>query len=136
MGSADERYRASLSAHGVRDVQPGYRALLLRLKVQGPDVYQAGVARYKEEVEPLVEAGEADPLRAGLQYGTWLARRWQAGSVVAVDSSGLCEPADEDPPLGSLLIHLPEDQRESGVILAEPATPTEPQQATAALLCR
>lgn len=135
-GSADGRYRESLRAHGVRDVQPGFRALLLRLKAKGADAYEAGVTRYKEEVQPLVEAGEADPLRAWLQYGMWLAGRWQPGSLIAVDSSGLSHPADEEPPLGPLLIHLPEDQREPGVVLAEPETPTEPQQVTASLLCR
>lgn len=132
----DESYRAALDAHEVEDVQPAYRTLLRRLKMQGADVYERAVDRYRNHVQPLLESGEGDPLLGWIDYGVWLAERWQPGRVVAVDESGLAEPVEETPPLGPLLIHLPDDAKEPGWILAAPRSPSESQRVTAELLCR
>lgn len=132
--AGERRYRAALERHGLRDVQPLYRELLLRLKAADPDLYRRAVTRYEEEVVPRLE-GEEEPLAVWVGYGAWLAARLQAGRVVAIDESGRAETVDGDPPLGPLLLHLPDERDVPATVLALPADPSPPQRTTVELLC-
>lgn len=133
--AADRGYRRALARHGLRDVQPGYRALLLRLKQADPEAYEAAVARYTGEVAPRAAAAEADPLEVWIEYGMWLARRLHPGKTLAVDGTGRADAVEGRPPLGPLILHLPKEKREKAIALAVPETPTGPQRATVELLC-
>lgn len=133
--SAETRYREALGRHGLQDVQPLYRRLLHRLKSEDPDRYQRAVARYEEVVLPGLEAEEEDPLRLWVDYGIWLAERLREGRVVAVDATGLAETVEGPPPLGPLLLHLPEEMRARAAPLVLPSDPSPPQRETLELLC-
>jgi len=130
----DAAYAEALEKHGLADVQPLYRQLLVRLKAQDPPVYEEAVARYKDEVESAVDDAE-DPVAVWVRYGAWLAPRLAPGSLRAVDANGLATAAETPPPLGPMLMHLPEDPKVRGLVLAMPAEPSAAQKETAALLC-
>lgn len=129
---AEARYLESLGSHSVADVRPRYRSLLQRLRGVDSDAYEEAVRRYEEELLPEAASDEGEPLSAWISYGMWLAERLQPGKVVAVGASGRAEEVEDDPPLGLLLLHLPEDDR--AVVLAEPEEPTAHQSATRELL--
>lgn len=133
--SGDERYRAALERHGLRDLQPLYRNILRRLKSSDPDAYERAVARYEETVAPAVQGKGGDPLELWLLYGLWLADWVRPGRVLAVDRTGRAHPVRGDPPLGPLLLHLPDERGAPGVPLALPAEPSPAQAATLELLC-
>ena len=127
-------YADSLAAHGLADVQPLYRKLLVRLKAQDDASYEEAVARYRDDVEAVVRDAH-DPVAVWVAYGAWLAPRIAGGELMAVDENGRARPAGSPPPLGPMLMHLPEDARERGLVLAMPADPSPAQRETAALLC-
>lgn len=133
--SAEARYREALDRHGLQDVQPLYRKLLRRLKSEDPDRYRGAVARYEEVVVPALEAEEEDPLGLWVDYGIWLAERLREGRVVAIDPTGLAETVEGRPPLGPLLLHLPEETRAKATPLVLPSDPSPPQRETVELLC-
>lgn len=133
--SGEDRYRSALERHGVQDVQPLYRKLLVRLRSSDPEAYETAVARYEQSVVPGAEREKKDPVRLWVRYGIWLANRLQPGRVVAVDESGRSEPVVGEPPLGPLLLHLPDEARAPAVPLAVPAHPSRPQSVTVELLC-
>jgi len=132
-GSPDA-YAEALAKHGIQDVRPLYRQLLVRLKSQDPAAYEEAVARYRNEVETAVEAAE-DPVALWVGYGAWLAPLLTPGSLRAVDANGLATTTEAPPPLGPMLMHLPDDPKLRGLILAMPAEPSAAQKETAALLC-
>lgn len=134
-GEAARRYREALARHGLQDVQPLYRRLLVRLKSADAGAYEAAVFRYEREVLPGVAEGEGDPLTPWLEYGIWLAGRLQPGQAMAVDGTGRARPVTGEPPLGPLLLHLPEERRVPAIPLAIPEEPSDPQRATLELLC-
>lgn len=127
---------AALAQAGLEDVRPLYRNLLLRLKGRDPEAFDEATRRYQKELVPALESSEADPLRAWLSYGRWLAQRLGPGSVVAVDSSGKARPLAESelPEAGALLLHLPDESRSPALALAIPREPTVSQQVTVELL--
>ncbi len=129
-----EAYTRSLKQHGLEDLQPRYRQLLLRLKSQHPATYDEAVARYHEEVEGAGDTG-GDPVAAWLAYGCWLAAKLEPGSLVSIAESGRAEPASGGALPGPMLIHLPEAANRRGFVVAMPANATEAQRETAALLC-
>jgi len=129
-----DRYRESLAAHGLDDVQPLYRRLLVRLKAQDATSYDEAVARYHDEVEAAVEAAE-DPVALWVGYGVWLAPRIAPGELITVDENGRALRAGSPAPLGPMLMHLPSDRKSPGIVLAMPANPSPAQKETAALLC-
>lgn len=134
--SAETRYREALARHGIQDVQPLYRALLRHLKSADPELYERAVARYERDVARGLEEGEDDPVRVWIAYGIWLAGRAREGRLVAVDPTGLAEPVEAgDPPVGPLLLHLPDEARAPVTPLALPSDPSPPQRATLELLC-
>lgn len=133
-GGSSDAYGEALAKHGLQDVQPLYRQLLLRLKAQDSTAYDEAVARYKDDVEASVkDAG--DPVAVWVEYGVWLAPKLMPGTLMAVNENGLASPADAPPPLGPMLMHLPDDQKVRGLVLAMPADPSPAQKETAALLC-
>lgn len=130
----DDPYVASLSRHGLADVQPLYRQLLLRLKAQDASAYEEAVSRYRDEVENAVDSAD-DPVAIWVEYGAWLAPRLAPGTLKAINGDGFASDAGSPPPLGPMLMHLPEDRSTRALVLAMPASPSRAQEETAALLC-
>jgi hypothetical protein len=132
-GAAAEAYEAARSRHGMADVRPIYRQFLKLLKTRDSELYEAAVDRYETDV---LGAGEtADPLQAWIRYGAWLAGSLSPGRLVAIDSSGRAEKAAGLPPIGPLLLHLPEGTGERGLRVAVPEKPSAAQAAAQKLLC-
>ncbi len=131
----DEAYERALVEHGLADVQPLYRQLLRRLKTEDPAAYEEAVARYRDQVEAAVDTGAGDPVGVWLAYGAWLAPRLAPGALLRIADNGRAEPAPTPPPAGAMLIHLPDDARRRGFVLAMPTDPSPAQKETAALLC-
>lgn len=125
---------AALAEHGLRDIRERYRQILLRLRRADEEAYEQAVRRYRDELAPALETGE-DVLPLWLGYGMELAARLAPGRVVAVNRSGRAEPVEGAPPVGSLLLHLPEDRASPAIPLSEPTRPSPPQAATLELLC-
>ena len=132
---AAERYEAALARHGIRDVQPVYRAILRRLKATDIRLYEEAVERYDSEVRAAVEEGPENPLLIWVRYGSWLANHVSPGQLVVVDASGRAESSEDAPPLGPLLLHLPDGKGERAVTIAGPVDPSAAQEAARELLC-
>ena len=132
--STSEAYLTALSHHGICDVQPVYRQFLRRLKANDAGLYEEAVERYQADVIGGAEV-DSDPLLRWVRYGAWLAGQIAPGQLVAVDRQGRARKPDGPPPLGPLLLHLPEGKGERGVPIAVPADPSEAQEATRKLLC-
>lgn len=134
--AASRRLEASLSTHGLRDFRQVYRKLLVELREGDESAYEEAVARYRRDLLPALCREGTDPLQTWIRYGMEIASAVTPGRAVAVDSTGRCGPVEGEPPTGALVLHLPEDRRRSAVLLAEPADPSDPQQATLELLIR
>lgn len=130
-----DAYERGLAECGLADLQPLYRRLLRKLKSVDDAAYDEAVSRYREEVEGAVERGEGDPVGVWLAYGVWLAPRLAPGTLLRITEHGRAEPAPSPPPAGPMLIHLPEDPKRRGYVLAMPAEASPAQKETAALLC-
>jgi len=130
-----DAYERALAEHRLLDLQTLYRRLLRKLRTVDPAAYDDAVARYRDEVESAVEEGAGDPVAVWLAYGTWLAPRLAPGTLLRIAENGRAEPAPSPPPAGPMLIHLPNDARQRGFVLAMPAEASPAQQETAALLC-
>ena len=126
-------YAEALAAHGIEDVQPRYRRLLVELKARDAAAYERAVARYRSEVEGAASGSEA--LAVWLSYGAWLASRIAPGRLVAISTEGLATPAPDSAPSGPMLIHLPDAPKRKALVVAMPVDPSEAQRATADLLC-
>ena len=129
-----DTYSRALAEHGLDDVQPRYRKLLLTLKAQDAASYEAAVARYRTDVEEKARAS-ADPLAEWLAYGAWLAAQIEPGDLVTIFENGRAENTAGPAPAGPMLIHLPSAPNRRGLLIAMPASPSEAQRETAALLC-
>ncbi|WP_419939752.1 hypothetical protein [Candidatus Palauibacter sp.] len=128
-----ESYTQALAEHGIDDVQPLYRQLLLRLKARDGGAYERAVARYRSDVEGVTGGGEA--LAAWLSYGAWLASSLEPGGLFTISEAGLAAGAPDPFAPGAMLIHLPAAANRKGFVIAMPAAPSEAQRATADLLC-
>jgi hypothetical protein len=135
MADASDAYARSLGEHGLEDVQPLYRALLRKLKSQDTSAYEQAVARYRADVETVEATSDTDPVAVWLAYGCWLAETIEPGAVKAIAGNGRAEATTGLPPLGRMLIHLPEATNRRGFVLAMPSKATPAQRETAALLC-
>jgi hypothetical protein len=129
----DERYQASLLRHAVTDVQPLYRQLLRRLKMRDAEEYNEAVGRYESDV--AAGGQDVDPLRSWVEYGAWLAQLLAPGRLVSIDRDGRAVEPGGTPPLGPLLLHLPEENGERAMPIAVPAEPSAAQEAARQLLC-
>ena len=127
-------YSRALAEHGLDDVQPRYRKLLLKLKAQDAAGYEDAVARYRTEVEEKAQAS-SEPLGVWLAYGAWLAGQIEPGDLITISKTGRATPAAGPPPMGPMLIHLPEARNRRGLVIAMPSSPSDAQRETAALLC-
>ena len=126
-------YESALARHGLEDVQPLYRRLLARLRTRDAVAYEEAVERYRAEVEARVESAE-DPVAVWVSYGCWLAPKLGRGTLKSVSREGRADDVRE-PVLGPMLMHVPEDERESAVLLAMPSDASPAQRETATLLC-
>lgn len=129
-----DRYRQALDAYGLEDLQPLYRRLLVRLKSANAAAYEEAVARYRSDVEAVVDDAD-DPVALWIGYGAWLAPRLAPGELMTVDENGRARSAESPPPLGTMLMHLPGDRKHPAILLAMPADPSPAQRETAELLC-
>ena len=127
-------YAEALARYQLADVQPFCRRMLLRLKERDRAAYEEAVSRYREQVEQ--EAAEAEePLAVWIDYGAWLAARVSPGSLKVIDANGKASDAGDPPPLGPMLMHLPDDAKSRALVLAMPSAPSVAQEETASLLC-
>lgn len=148
---AEERYRAALERHELADVRPPCRELLRQLRDADQVGYERAVRRYESELVPEVAEGDVDPVMAWIRYGAWLADQLRPGRAVAVDPGGRARPLSEligdgsgdttaggpgDAPFPArhLVVHVPEEWREGGRVIAVPREPTVFQEATRELL--
>ncbi|MDX1393187.1 MAG: hypothetical protein R3195_02305 [Gemmatimonadota bacterium] len=128
-----DAYETALARHGLEDVQPLYRQLLLRLKKSDASAYDEAVERYRSDVEACVGSAE-DPVEVWVAYGAWLAPKVSRGALKRVNREGRADEV-EGPVLGPMLIHVPEDARERAILIAMPSDASPAQRETAALLC-
>ena len=128
-----DAYETALVRHGLEDVQPLYRRLLLRLKKGDASAYEEAVERYRSEVEAHVDSVD-DPVEVWVAYGAWLAPRVSRGTLKKVNRDGRADDV-AGPVLGPMLIHVPDDARERAILLAMPSEASPAQRETAALLC-
>ena len=135
--TAKRRTDEALQKAGLADMRPAYRKLLVRLKQTDPAAFQEATRRYREDLEPAIAAGDADPISAWLDYGCWLAGRIVEGQATAIDATGRARPFDPSAPdAGEMILHIPDDDRAPAIALAMPSTPSESQRETAELLLR
>ena len=126
----------ALERAGLVDMRPAYRKLLVRLKSSEPAAFQEASRRYREELEPAITGGDVDPLAVWLEYGMWIAGQFADGRTLAIDASGRARPFDPSMTLhaGTMILHVPEDDRQPATLLALPCAPSDPQRETAELL--
>ena len=131
-GRTDE----ALERAGLVDMRPAYRKLLVRLKSSDPAAFEEASRRYREELEPAIASGDVDPITIWLEYGMWLAGQFADGRTLAIDASGRARPFDSSTTLdpGTMILHVPEDDRQPATLLALPSAPSDPQRETAELL--
>ena len=131
-GRTDE----ALKSAGLADMRPAYRRLLVRLKGVNPAAFEEASRRYRDELEPAIAGGDIDPIAAWLEYGVWLAGQFADGRALAVDASGRARPFDPAAAAdaGTMVLHIPDDDRSPATLLAVPTAPSEPQRETAELL--
>ena len=126
----------ALERAGLADMRPAYRRLLVRLKSSDPAAFEEASRRYRDELEPAIASGSIDPITVWLKYGIWLADQFGEGRALAIDSSGRARPFDPSttPDGGTMILHVPEDDRKPATLLALPSAPSDPQRETADLL--
>jgi hypothetical protein len=126
----------ALGRSGLADMRPAFRKLLLRLKRTDSAGFEEATRRYREELEPSVAAGEVDPIVVWLDYGMWLAGQLAPGQAMAIDRTGRARPCSSQvsPDFSDLLLHVPDDDRQGPILVAEPGEPSEAQRATLGLL--
>ncbi len=133
--AARRRTDEALQKAGLADMRPAYRKLLVQLKQADPAAFQEATRRYREDLEPAVAGGDADPISAWLDYGCWLAGRIADGRAMAIDATGRARPFEPSAPdAGTMILHIPDDDRAQAIALAMPSAPSESQRETAELL--
>ena len=125
-------YESALTEHGLEDVQPRYRRLLVDLKGADADAYERAVERYRSDVESVLD--DASVLDAWVAYGAWLAHELAPGKLVWIDENGRARPVEGTVPLGTLLMQIPSEARQKAVVVTLPREPSDAQRETAALL--
>jgi len=135
--AAKRRTDEALQKAGLADMRPVYRKLLVQLKQADPAAFQEATRRYRDDLEPAVSGGDADPISAWLDYGCWLAGRITEGRAMAIDTTGRARPFEPSAPdTGTMILHVPDDDRARAIALAMPSAPSESQRETAELLLR
>lgn len=133
--SADQALEAALKATGASDPRSDHRQTIRGLRDANPEAYQAAVSYYQDVLVPSIASGEADPLKAWRDFGGRLAELTASGRTVEIDGTGRARPCTDDPPLDSLVVHLPEGRGSTRAILvSRPIQPTPAQEASYQLL--
>lgn len=131
---AERRFLEALEESGARDPRDYYRTALRGLKDVNPSAYHKAVGHYQEVLVPSIANGEAEPLRAWRSYGRLIAEVTAQGRTVAIDATGKAAPFQEESPMESLVIHLPEAKGTRAILVSLPPNPTKAQRATYDLL--
>lgn len=127
---ADGLLAEALERHGARDPREYYRGQLRELRDEDRAAYDEAVAYYSETLVPAINAGEQDPLAAWTEYGRRLAALRADGRTLVVDETGASRDFELPGALGSLVLHLPDRNRDAAMIVALPAALSHAQQAT------
>jgi hypothetical protein len=131
---ADERLARALEESPARDPREEYRALLRELKSQSDADYEQAVGDYRKSVVEAIAGGDADPIRAWLEFGCRLAERLRPGRAVVVSPEGRAVPYLPPPSPAALILHLPNGNRGRGVVVGAPRELSRAQKAAKDLL--
>jgi hypothetical protein len=133
--AAEKALKEALKTTGVSDPRDAQRQNLRALRQVNPGGYDEAVAYYQDTLVPAIASGRADPLRAWRDYGRKLAELTVEGRTVEIDGTGRAKPCSADPPLESLILHVPEGKKGTRALLvSRPIHPTPAQEATYHLL--
>jgi hypothetical protein len=132
--AADARLDQALRTTGAADPRAPLRETLRALRLEDAAAFEEALRRFDEVLVPRVAAGEVDPLTEWVEYGRFLAELRGPGSVTAVAPDGRAQSWAPPYRAGSLVLHLPQDNRRRALVLAAPAEPSPAQQATVELL--
>jgi hypothetical protein len=131
---ADARLTAALDHEDApADPRPLFRPVLRYLRERDPEAFARAIAHFEDVLVPAV-AGEADALRAWVEYGLLLAEALGPGRTVEVDRTGRARPADDPMSSRDLLLHIPEAEAAPALVLRQPAAGSPAQVATLELL--
>ncbi len=127
---ADQRLEDALAAQGARDPRDFYRVQLKELRSENRSGYEDAVRYYKETLITRVADQAKDPLAAWTDYGRHLAELRAPGRTVVVDDTGraLAYESPADP--GALVLHLPDEDRRSALVVGLPMELSPAQRAT------
>lgn len=128
---AETRLAEAAEAEGIADPRPPYRERLRQLRQARPDAFDRAIGHYEREVLPAL-AGE-EPLAAWLEYGRFLASLDGEGRVVRIDARGRASDWSAEAPAG-LVLFIPDDTAADVMVLCQPVTMSDAQQATVKLL--
>lgn len=132
---ADRALERTLEETGASDPRDAQRQNLRGLRQVNPDGYDEAVAYYQDSLVPSIASGEVDPLRAWRDYGRKLAELTVKGRTMEIDGTGRAQPCSEDPPLDSLILHIPEGKGGTrSLLVSMPIRPTSAQKASYHLL--
>lgn len=128
---AEARLEEAARSAAIADPRPTYRERLRQLRQERPDVFDRAIRHYEENVLPAM-AG-ADPLETWIEYGHFLASLDGNGRVVSIDAHGRASDRSAGTPAG-LVLFIPEESAAGVMVLCQPVSPSDAQQATVKLL--
>lgn len=133
--AAEKALEEALEASGASDPRDAQRHNLRGLRQVNQGGYDEAVAYYQDTLVPSIASGEVEPLRAWRDYGRKLAELTVKGRTMEIDGTGRAQPCSEDPPLDSLVLHIPEGRGSTRAVLVSlPIRPTAAQEASYQLL--
>lgn len=127
---AEARLAEAAEAQGIADPRPPYRERLRQVRQARPEAFDRAIQHYEQHVLPAL-AG-AEPLVAWLEYGRFLASLDTEGRSVAIDPQGRASDW-AGAPVG-LVLFIPNDPAADVMVLCQPVSPSDAQQATLRLL--
>jgi hypothetical protein len=137
------RLTAAARAKGLADPRAPYRERLRVLRQTEPDAFERAIEHYEQHVLPSL--ADAEPLPVWIEYGRFLATLTGAGKVTRIDESGRATSWSPDSPAAlvskwtagvpvGLVLFIPDDAAADVMVLCQPVSPSDAQQATLRLL--
>lgn len=127
----DPQLRARAEAEGIADPRPPYRERLRQLRQARPEYFDRAIEHYEQRVLPALAGDE--PLSVWVEYGRFLASLDAEGRTVSIDAQGRASDWARGAPAG-LVLFIPDDTAADVMLLSQPVSPTDAQQATVKLL--